>query len=67
MHPDGLWVILESGQTVCLPDSLTVLCDTGSSDINRGVEVKMSTERLDQYTYVADSLHVILCLILGEC
>lgn len=25
MHPDGLWVILESGQTVCLSDSLTVL------------------------------------------
>lgn len=66
MHPDGLWVILESGQTVCLPDSLTVLCDTGSSDINR-VEAKMSTERLKQYTYVAGSLHVILCLILGEC
>lgn len=44
MHPDGLWVILESGQTVCLSDSLTVLCDTGFIDINR-VEAKMSTER----------------------
>lgn len=44
MHPDGLWVILESGQTVCLSDSLTVLCDTSFIDKNR-VEAKMSTKR----------------------
>lgn len=44
MHPDGLWVILESGQTVCLSDSLAVLCDTGFIDINRE-EAKIGTER----------------------
>lgn len=44
MHPDGLWVILESGQTVCLSDSLAVLCDTGFIDINRE-ETKLSTAR----------------------